>query len=221
MKPLCKYCGLRADTVTFGICTECIEALARRHAEREQKRVSRAAYIREWRRKNADRRAEYNRRYYLSHRQERLEANRRWRQENAGRKAELNRTYREAHREEARAYSRAYYWAHREECLARKRVYRQKKEARAMSEQTWSDGFTDIYRADFSWFDEYLFPDGFVLRRFEQPGGEAHYYGRQVDWWEYICMPTAEGEDVDWIVIDPDERNYIVQVREDWENDER
>ena len=63
---------------------------------------------------------EYNRRYYLAHRERILEKNREWNKQNA-----CTEEYKSKHRERKRRYYRAYYQKNKETLLAMRKVYYQ------------------------------------------------------------------------------------------------
>jgi hypothetical protein len=73
-----------------------------------------------------------------------------------------------------------------------------------------------LFSASFGNCREFLFDDGYVLRRLEGPGGVAQYRGFEVDWFEYVGALDDRGEVVDWLEVDPDNPEYthVTQVRE-------
>ena len=79
----------------------------------------------------ARKRAEYQRRYYESHKDERAEYNRRYRESHKDERAEYQRRYREAHKDEQAERMRRYYETHKDERAEYMRRYRRRKRMEA------------------------------------------------------------------------------------------
>ena len=79
----------------------------------------------------ARKRAEYQRRYYESHKDERAEYQRRYRESHKDERAEYQRRYREAHKDERAEYQRRYYESHKDERAEYQRRYRRRKRMEA------------------------------------------------------------------------------------------
>ena len=75
----------------------------------------------------ARKRAERQRRYYESHKDERAEYQRQYYEANREKVAEYQRQYRESNREKVAEYQRQYYEANREKVAERQRQYRRRK----------------------------------------------------------------------------------------------
>ena len=79
----------------------------------------------------ARKRAEYQRRYYETHKDERAEYNRRYRESHKDERAEYQRRYREAHKDEQAERMRRYYETHKDERAEYMRRYRRRKRMEA------------------------------------------------------------------------------------------